>query len=97
MLLDDEKRAQYDFLLSFGFRVWDADLYRSVKADFDAGEEIETGWGEYEGYDPATDPYESMQLMESSAGWLLKVCGGVTLALLAWPVAKWVLLDQRGE
>lgn len=49
VLLDDERRDKYDFLLNFGFKVYDEELYKDVKADYDAGLPIAGGWGDSEG------------------------------------------------
>lgn len=94
MLLSDEKRPKYDFLLNFGFKVFDEELYNDVKKDFDAGEEIVGGWGEDR--DPSSD-FSTMQLSEEAAGWVLLFCGSVAAALLAWPVWKFWEARQGSE
>ena len=45
VLLSDDKRPKYDFLLNFGFKVFDAALYEDVRKDYDNGVEIRGGWG----------------------------------------------------
>ena len=95
-MLSDEKRPKYDFLLNFGFKVYDEELYNDVKKDFDAGEEIVGGWGEDHPGDPSSD-FSTMQLSEEAAGWVLLFTGAITAALLAWPVWKFWEDRQSAE
>lgn len=96
MLLNDEKRPKYDFLLNFGFKVYDEELYNDVKKDYDAGEDIVGGWGDDHAGDPSSD-FSTMQLSEEAAGWVLLFCGSVAAALLAWPVWKFWEARQSSE
>jgi len=95
VLLNDETREQYDFLLRWGFKVYDKDLYDDMLQQYkeDPGN-MPDGFDD-DFYDPSLDPYESMLLTEESAGWLLLLTGAVTLGLMALPVMKaW---ENRGS
>lgn len=88
VLLNDEKRAKYDMLLNFGFKVYDEELYEDIKYQLDNDLEVDVGWWENEGYDPSTDPFESMDLTEESAGWILLGCAPILAGFIIWPLVK---------
>jgi curved DNA-binding protein CbpA len=98
VLLNDETREQYDFLLRFGFKVYDKELYDDMLEQYKKDpDDMPDGFGDDEGYDPASDPFESMVLTHESAGWLLLFTGTVTLGLLAWPIVKFWEKSQTAE
>lgn len=95
VLLDDATRAEYDFLLRWGFKVYDKELYDDIYELYQEGREDEIPHGfDDDAFDPSSD-YSSMNVSAEGAGWLLLLCGGLTLAMLAWPVVKF--WEKRGD
>lgn len=89
VLLDDETREHYDFLLKYGFKVFDQNLYEDL-------------WAQYQ-KDPNDMPNNfyhvdrGWSFSEEEAGWVLAITGLFTLAMLAWPVVKFWKKSTNAE
>jgi hypothetical protein len=95
VLLDDETRAEYDFLLSFGFKIYDKDLYVDMLKQYkEDPTNMPTDW---EGVSHPSSDYSNMDLSPEAAGWLLAFTGALTLAMIAWPVIKFYEKSQNAD
>lgn len=87
VLLNDETRAEYDFLLRFGFKVYDKDLYADMKKQFEEDpNNMPNGFND-DYHDPESD-FSTMNVTAEGAGWILLFTGLITAAMVAWPIVK---------
>lgn len=86
VLLTPETRREYDFLLAYGFRIYEKELYDDLWAQYQVDpDDMPHGFADAPDF---SSDYSDMNVTEESAGWLLLATGTLTLAMLAWPIIK---------
>jgi curved DNA-binding protein CbpA len=96
VLLNDETRAEYDFLLRFGFKIYDKELYEDMKKQYEEDpDNMPNGFPE-DAIHPESD-FSVMNVTAEGAGWILLFTGLITAGMLALPVYKFWVKSQSAE
>lgn len=95
VLLNDETRTEYDFLLNYGFKIYDKELYDDMWKLFQEDpHNMPNGFADAPDFD---SDFSDMNLTEESAGWLLLLTGSITLAMMVGPIIKFWEKSQTAE